>query len=257
MPQLGYSICMQFISLQSGSNGNCLYLETGGARILFDAGISGIAAEKRLASLGKDIRDIDALIISHDHSDHSKCAGIFQRKYGIPLYISKKTLDATNIGKLNTVHHFHPGETMEFGSLSVETIPTAHDGADGASFIISEKGKRLGIFTDLGHVFHGLGDAIASLDAVFIESNYDPGMLARGPYPEFLKRRISGDGGHISNQESAELLSKRGSNLRWACLGHLSEQNNLPELAYGAHDDRVGCPLHLASRYEASPMLTL
>jgi phosphoribosyl 1,2-cyclic phosphodiesterase len=248
---------MRFISIQSGSNGNCFYLETDEVRILFDAGISGIVAERRLADMGRDIRDVDAIVISHDHSDHSKSAGVFHRKYGIPLYISKNTLEAINIGKLSTVRHFCPGQTIEFGQLSVQTIPTPHDGVDGASFIISSKGKRLGIFTDLGHVFKGLDEAIASLDAILIESNYDPGMLEHGPYPEFLKRRISGDGGHISNFESAELLAKNGRNLKWACLGHLSEQNNSPQLAYSAHDGRVSCELHVASRFEVGPMLSL
>jgi phosphoribosyl 1,2-cyclic phosphodiesterase len=251
---------MRAISLQSGSNGNCIYVEADGVRLLFDAGISGIQAEKRLASHGLDIRDIDALIISHDHADHIRCAGIYQRKYGLPLYVTDRTLEAAllshPLGRLQKVHNFISGETVFFGEVTVETMPTRHDGEDGSAFVIAHGGKRLGIFTDLGHVFSGLEEAVCSLDAVFLESNYDPRMLSEGPYPAFLKRRIEGAGGHLSNIEAAELLSSAGKKLRWACLAHLSEQNNHPEVAMKTH--RAVNPhiaLHTAGRYRPTGIL--
>jgi phosphoribosyl 1,2-cyclic phosphodiesterase len=251
------------ISLQSGSNGNCIYVEADGVRLLFDAGISGIQAEKRLAAHGRDIRKVDALIISHDHADHIRCAGVFQRKYGLPVYVTPKTLDAavsiSSLGCLTNVLHFRSGGTLRFGDVSVETIPTPHDGTDGAAFVVNAAGKRLGILTDLGHVFDGLGRVVASLDAVFIESNYDPEMLTNGPYPLFLKRRIKGPGGHISNREAAELLRMAGVGLKWACLAHLSEQNNSPDVALRTHREVLSAafPLHIASRYAASGIFTV
>lgn len=253
---------MNFISLQSGSNGNCIYVESGSIKLLFDAGISGKQASERLSQSGRDITKVDALIISHDHSDHVKCAGIYQRKFGALLCITEKTLRAArsshDLGKIDCVEHFKSGGTIQFGHVKVETIATPHDGADGVSFIVDDGCSRLGIFTDLGHVYSDLKNAVQSVDAALIESNYDPVMLQRGPYPPFLKKRITGPGGHISNIESAELIAQYGSRLRWVCIGHLSAENNTPELALNAHakiNPSMIC--HLADRYSAGDVLTL
>ena len=217
------------ISLQSGSNGNCIYVEHGGVRLLFDAGISGIKAQQRLARHGRDIKNIDGVIISHDHSDHVRCAGIYQRKFKLALYATPPTMNTAraslNLGPIADVHTFDSGGTLDFGALRVHTLRTPHDATDGVAFIVEAGDKRVGILTDLGHVFDGLGGAIAKLDGVFLESNYDPHMLATGPYPEFLQARIRGPHGHISNEEAATLLfASAGPQLRWACLAHLSEQ---------------------------------
>ncbi len=254
---------MKLISLQSGSNGNCLYVEAGGVRLLIDAGISGISAERRLAALGRDIRDVDALLISHDHTDHISHAGIFQRKYGMPVHVTRRTLAAAEqrkkLGKLHTVCYFRPGGSLNIGGVRVETVPTAHDATEGVGFIIDDGSRRLGILTDLGHVFEGLSDAVSTLDALFIESNYDPRMLAQGPYPAYLKARISGSSGHISNSECARLILEHGEGLRWACLGHLSEQNNRPDIAMATHREIVGnrTRVHLAGRHMASDVFNV
>ncbi len=244
-------------SLQSGSNGNCIYVEAAGVTLLFDAGISGRQAELRLEALGKDIRDVDALIISHDHGDHSRCAGIYQRKFGLPVRMTRRTRETADarcgLGRMENVREFRAGQTMRFGSVRVETIPTPHDAEDGVMFIVRAERKRLGILTDCGHVFGDLRSAVGKLDAVVLESNYDPGMLARGWYPEFLKARISGPGGHISNIEAAELLAQEaGTSLKWVCLAHLSEDNNDPRLALSTHREVLGedLDIHVSSRYE-------
>jgi phosphoribosyl 1,2-cyclic phosphodiesterase len=255
---------MRIISLQSGSNGNCIYIEAGGKRLLFDAGISGATAAERLARHGRDIRQVDALIISHDHSDHIRSAGIFQRKFGIPLYVTGRTLAAAqtrcSLGKLNEVHHFRSGGVIRLGEATVHTIPTPHDGEDGTVFIVEDGTRRFGLMTDLGHVFQDLGRLIASCDAVLLESNYDPAMLANGPYPRFLKERIKGPRGHISNREAAELIGGAyGSRLRWAFLGHLSEQNNSPDVALRTHREVLGedQSLCIASRYRESDVMSV
>ncbi len=254
---------MLAISLQSGSNGNSIYVEAGGKKLLFDAGISGKQAEARLRRHGRDIRDVDALIISHDHRDHIATAGVFQRKFGLPIFVTETTLAAGYqrhaLGKLADVNHFRSGETLKFEGLSVETIPTPHDGADGNGFIVAAEGKRLGILTDLGHVFPELGDAIDSLDAVFLESNFDPAMLDGGFYPAYLKARIKGPGGHISNIESAELIERFGQKLQWACLAHLSQDNNTAELALETHRKVLGqrLPIKIATRYDVSDIFEL
>ncbi len=254
---------MRVISLQSGSNGNCIYLEAGSARLLLDAGISGLQAQRRMRAFGADIRDVDALIVSHDHSDHICCAGIYQRRYGLVLHATRDTLNAgqrrCSLGPLGKVRHFRSGSTLRFDGTTVRTLPTSHDAADGVGFVIEAEGKRLGILTDLGCVFEGLRDVIASLDAVILESNYDPDMLEAGGYPAFLKTRIRGDGGHLSNVEAAELLAGSGRSLKWACLAHLSHENNTPELAVRTHRRIVGTklPIHVASRYAPSAVLEL
>jgi len=254
---------MKVISLQSGSNGNCIYVEADGVRLLFDAGISGIQAEERLALRGRDAEGLDALLISHDHTDHARNMGVFHRKFGIPIYVTSETYRASSrhrLGEIGDLNHFTAGETLRFGKVVVETVSTPHDGVDGVVFVVDDGKHRLGILTDLGHVFGDLKPLIASLDAVLLESNYDPEMLANGDYPDWLKERIEGPGGHISNLESAELLRTAASKrMKWACLGHLSHDNNTPDLALDTHRKIVGSrmPLYVATRYEPSGVMEI
>ncbi|MCK4342944.1 MAG: MBL fold metallo-hydrolase [Phycisphaerae bacterium] len=247
-------------SLQSGSNGNAIYVEADGVRLLFDAGISGRQARLRLAAHGRDIREVDALLLSHAHSDHTRCAGIYQRLFQIPIYatVATERAMAPYVGKVHDLRHFGPGETLEFGPLTVHTLPTPHDADDSVAFIIEHDQKRLGVFTDLGHPFERLSTALRDLDAVYLESNYDPRLLATGSYPPELKARIRGDGGHLSNEEAAALLKGCGrGRLRWAALAHLSEENNHPEVALETHRRVLGqdYPLTVASRYHVSELL--
>ena len=254
---------MRVIALQSGSNGNCYVVEGGGARLVVDAGISGKRARQRAEDAGLNIAAADALLISHDHSDHSRSAGIFHRMFDLPIYATAGTIAGASrrvaLGRIGPPCRFRPGQTLTFGDLCVETMVTPHDGAEPASFIFDDGRKRLGILTDLGHVFAGLGDSVASLDAVILESNYDEHLLRTGPYPAFLKRRITGDGGHISNTEAADLLRQAANGLSWACLGHLSGENNNPQLALDTHRNILGeaLPLHVAGREGPSEVLTV
>lgn len=254
---------MRVIALQSGSNGNCFFVETAGVRLLFDAGISGVTVQQRLQAHGVDIRTVQALLISHDHGDHVRGMGVVHRQYKIPIHITRATLAAASrfnrMGKLGDVRHFEAGATLCFDQVSIATIRTPHDAVEGVGFVIDDGQTRLGILTDLGHVFDGLAELISTLDAVVIESNYDPRLLAQSTYPEALKQRISGPGGHISNIEAAELLSQSGRRLRWACLAHLSQQNNTPELARATHEKMLGgdFPLFVASRYGATEVGTV
>ena len=251
---------MEVISLQSGSAGNCVFVRSGESRLLFDAGISGSSAESRLADYGYDIRDCNALILSHEHSDHISGVGVFHRKFGLPVYANLRTWDATrarsSTGCIGSPNYFVSGKPFQIGSLRIETLRTPHDAIDAVCFVIEdvESGQRFGLFTDLGHVFSGLPKVIGTLDAVLIESNYDDDMLRFGPYPQHLKDRISGKRGHISNKDAAELLDAcDASQLQWACLGHLSAQNNSPEVALATHRERHGDRFQLfcADRYGA------
>jgi len=246
-------------SLQSGSNGNAIYVEAAGVRLLIDAGISGKLAEGRMRLRRRDARGLDAVLISHDHIDHVRSAGVFQRKFKAPLYMTRKTHMAVScdLGPLTDVHYFKAGQTLRFDSVVVHTLPTPHDAVDGVAFVVESQGKRLGILTDLGHPFDGLRDLLPTLDAAYLESNYDPHLLATGPYPAWLQARIRGAGGHLSNDESARLIHTAGRKLQWAVLAHLSEQNNHPDIALATARRHLGqdFPLFIASRYEVSPVL--
>jgi len=253
------------ISLQSGSSGNCIYIEAGGVKLLIDAGITGVQAQERLAAHGRDIRSVDAVIISHDHGDHIRHAGVFQRKFGIPLYVTPATLAAAasrcKLGKLKDVRSFRSCDKIRIKDVLVHAISTPHDGVDGAAFVIEAGVKRIGVLTDLGHVFKDLVHIVSSLDAVFLESNYDPAMLAAGPYPAYLKQRIKGPKGHLSNHEAAELLGRaaKAKRLQWACLAHLSEENNNPDVAIRTHRQVADndLTLYVADRYQASDVFTV
>jgi phosphoribosyl 1,2-cyclic phosphodiesterase len=253
------------ISLQSGSNGNCIYVETNGVKLLIDAGITGTLARDRLAAHGRDIREVDAVLISHDHGDHIRHAGVFQRKFGLPIYVTPATLAAASsrcsLGKLTDIRSFRSSDKLRFKDVLVHAVSTPHDGADGSVFVIESGAKRLGVMTDLGHVFKDLLPLVASLDAVFLESNYDPAMLAAGPYPAYLKQRIRGPRGHLSNIEAAELLRRAAASkrLKWACLAHLSEQNNHPDVALRTHREynNDGITLYVAHRRQSTDILTV
>ena len=236
---------MEVISLQSGSAGNCVFVRSGETRLLFDAGISGSKAESRLAEYGYDIRDCNALVLSHEHCDHISGVGVFYRKFGLPVFANLRTWNATrakpSTGCIGSPNYFESGKPFRIGSLRIETLRTPHDAIDGVCFVIEdvESGQRFGLLTDLGHVFSGLQKVVRTLDAVLIESNYDDAMLRHGPYPQHLKDRISGRRGHISNKDAAQLLDAcDASQLQWACLGHLSEKNNSPKVALATHRER-------------------
>lgn len=253
---------MQTFSCQSGSNGNCIFVQAGRTRLLIDAGISGKRADQRMAAHGQDIRQVDALFISHDHIDHVRSAGIFNRKYHIPIYATEETFRASRqwLGKVDEVRTFRAGDTLKIGEALIHTIPTPHDAVDGACFVIEHEGRNLGVLTDLGFVFPELEEIMGQLDGVYLESNYDPEMLRTGPYPIYLQRRIAGDGGHLANAEAATLLRDfTNGRLRWAALAHLSEHNNTPELAYQTAGQILGpkLPIHIASRYDVSAVFEI
>jgi phosphoribosyl 1,2-cyclic phosphodiesterase len=249
-------------SLQSGSNGNAIYVEAGGVKLLFDAGISGLQAKARMAAHGRDIHEVDAVILSHDHRDHVKAAGVWQRRFGLPIYVTRRTFQAIegDLGRLHDVRFFRAGDSLAFNGVAVHTIRTPHDAVDGVAFVVEHETKRVAILTDLGHPFDELPLVLEAVDAAYLENNYDPQMLATGPYPGWLKTRIAGSGGHLSNPEAAELLRGCGRRRpRWVAIAHLSEQNNNPELALETNRAAVGRSylFHVASRYGVSPILTV
>lgn len=245
---------MEVLVLQSGSTGNCFFVRSGHTSLLIDAGISGRQAQQRLAAAGYDPGDCAAVLLTHDHHDHSRSIGVFARKFHLPVYTTRGTWRRIERSQgdrgIDELCHFAAGQSWKIGDLTIESYATPHDGVDGVVFVIDDGSRRLGILTDLGHVFEELPKIIEGIDAAVLESNYDPAMLESGPYSISLKRRIRGSGGHISNDEAAQLLDRNGRHLQWACLCHLSCENNTPQLAWQASNRAVGdqMPLHIAHR---------
>lgn len=258
---------MLSFALQSGSCGNCYYYESGDVKLLFDAGISWRTAAQRLQAKGCTPDGIRGIFISHDHGDHTGCAGVFHRKLKAPLFCTRKTYSAmrSRLGKVHEhgLQYFRPGDVVDVGHVRVETFLTPHDAADPCAFIVDDGATRVGILTDLGHCFNDLKLALAEVDAVFLESNYDEEMLANNlDYSQHLKWRIRSPHGHLENTESAELIRDYASDrLQTAVLCHLSGENNCPRVALETHQrvlrDRTNLALHVSPRTAASPALVL
>jgi phosphoribosyl 1,2-cyclic phosphodiesterase len=253
---------MLTFSIQSGSNGNCIYVEAGDVCLLFDAGISGRCAETRMARHDRDVRRCQALIISHDHSDHTRGLGVFHRRFRLPVYVSQRVWKRvrSGAGAVRDLRFYQPGDTLRFGEVAVHTIRTPHDGIDTVCFVVEHERRRLAILTDLGCPFLELPSILGEVHAAYLESNFDPQMLWTGWYPEDLKQRIAGAGGHLSNDEAASLARGAVSGpMQWIALAHLSEENNTPDLALTAHRHALGrmFPLHVASRYDVGDLLSV
>ncbi|MBI5374583.1 MAG: MBL fold metallo-hydrolase [Candidatus Schekmanbacteria bacterium] len=225
---------MKISILASGSSGNCIYIENGESSILVDAGLSGKETEKRLCSIGRNIKDISAIIITHDHQDHVKGAGIISRRFRIPVMIDESAYNAARetIGDIEDIAFFEAGSTIALGGLKITTIPSPHDAASHVCLFIENGESCLGIFTDIGFVTEKIESIFSSLDAAVLEFNHDTDMLENGPYPPHLKKRIRGDLGHLSNLQATNLvLNKMSDRLHTLFLAHLSEHNNTPSIA--------------------------
>ncbi|MGQ9504765.1 MAG: MBL fold metallo-hydrolase [Thermogutta sp.] len=246
---------MEVLVLQSGSAGNCIYVESHGEAILLDAGISARQVQLRLAEHGKRLDAIQAVVISHSHRDHIAHVGVYQRKLRLPAFMTKDASQWVSDLDETLCQFFSPNEQLAFEHLTVEPICTPHDAPTPLAFVVSDGKHRLGVLTDLGHPFPELQRAFISVDAAILESNYDPVLLAKGDYPEWLQARIRGPKGHLSNQEAAMLVKQHGRHLQWICLAHLSQHNNTPEIAYQTYRKVVGRgePL-IADYFQPTPL---
>lgn len=224
--------------LFSSSKGNCCLIKNKNDVFLIDAGVSAKRIEAAVKQVGVAPEEIRAVFVTHEHSDHIKGAGIFARKYGTPIYATEATWRAMDdkLGEIPAVSKciLEPGTDFFLGDMNIESFSTPHDAADSVGYVISTAaGARFGLATDIGCVRGGWLDAVRGCAAVLLESNYDPGMLQAGRYPYELKRRIMSRKGHLSNDDAAEAaLALIAGGARQLVLGHLSKENNFPELAY-------------------------
>lgn len=211
---------MELSIIASGSNGNCYLLQSGKTSVLFDAGKSCRETAERMAALGKDIREVKGIVLSHAHGDHYWGIGPIARRLGIPVYVRKLVYLACR-QRLGPVDVRHFEDAFRIGDLEITPVETSHDVAS-CGFVVG----RFGIFTDTGCVTARMREIISGLDAVLIESNYDERMLMTGPYPLHLKERIASDRGHLSNEDASDFIRRYGDHLSQVFLAHISETSN-------------------------------
>lgn len=230
----------RFCPLYSGSDGNAIYVGAQDVHILVDAGLSGRSIEQALVSIGVNPRDLSALFITHEHSDHIRGAGVLARRLGVPVYANEKTWAAMeqSLGDvpLEQRRVFFGEQDFYVGPINVQPYAIPHDAADPVGYCFYLGDKKVSIATDLGHANGRIIDRLADSDILLLESNHDVDMLAANPaYPAALKRRIRGSRGHLSNDQCAEaLLRLLERNVHVAYLAHLSDHNNTPEVAMQA-----------------------
>lgn len=227
----------KFCSLFSGSTGNSLLVETDNSKILVDAGESAKKIVNALSLVDVDISDIDAIIVTHEHSDHVKSLGTLSNKYNIPVYANLNTWNAMPEQKNKVLadnqNVFVTNQDFEIKDLKIHPFAISHDAAEPCGFNIYNKKKKISVATDLGHVSPELLANLEKSAFVLLEANYDPKILKYSRYPYSLKQRIAGPNGHLSNNNSGEIVSHlMKSGLTNVMLGHLSKENNFPELAY-------------------------
>jgi phosphoribosyl 1,2-cyclic phosphodiesterase len=265
---------MRLCSLASSSSGNCVYVGSDTTHILIDVGISGKKTEAGLKELGLKASDLDGIFITHEHADHINGLGVIARKYGIPIYTTAATIDAIRdnktVGEIDEslFYPIVPDEKYIIKDLALYPIHTSHDAADPVAYRISHGTKKVGVITDLGCYSEYTVECLKELDALYLEANHDEHMLQVGPYPYYLKKRILGERGHLSNETAGKLLSRLlHDNMQTVMLGHLSKENNLPELAYESVRVEVTMsdtkytgndfPLYVARRSELSDVITI
>jgi len=202
-----------------------------------DAGLSGKRIVNSLTEIGVSPKEIDALLITHEHSDHIKGAGVLSRMFNIPIYANNKTWESMKdcIGPVRdeNIRIINTGECFCIGDVEVKSFKTPHDASESVGYCFFHGSKKISIATDMGHMSHEVLSSIKGSDLVLLESNHDVEMLKFGPYPYVLKRRILGERGHLSNDDAGKaILNILGDKFINVILGHLSQQNNYPELAY-------------------------
>jgi phosphoribosyl 1,2-cyclic phosphodiesterase len=228
---------MIFCSLYSGSSGNSMFISSGNAKILIDAGLPGKSIDKALKDIGQNPEELDAIFVTHEHSDHVKGIGVLSRKYDIPIYANELTWKAMpgSIGSIKEHNIKLMSEAhASIKDLDIVSFEIPHDSALAQGYAIYHGNKKVAIATDLGHYSEAVRKNIEDADVVLIESNHDVEMLKFGPYPYPLKRRVLSDFGHLSNDDCGKAIADMidGIKRKRVILGHLSNTNNYPELAY-------------------------
>ena len=229
---------IKFCSLSSGSSGNCQYIETDNLKILVDGGFSGKKIEGLLSSIGVSANDLDGIFVTHEHIDHVRGVGVLSRRYDLPIFANGSTWNAMEktVGKISSKNTkvFTSEKDLDIKDITVHPVKIFHDAMEPVGYVIYYKDKKISIVTDTGWVNDTMKDKIKDSDLYLMESNHDIDMLREGSYPWSLKQRVLSTRGHLSNDDAGrvlgEVISGKGEIV---LLGHLSGENNLPELAHG------------------------
>lgn len=261
---------LNFCSLYSGSSGNSLLVKTDKTKILIDCGTSLKKIVDALSSVNTDISEIDAILVTHEHSDHVQSLGNASCKYNIPVYANIETLEAMPKQKekisLENQKLFEIGKEFSIGDLAIKPFSIPHDAANPCGFNIYNNKSKLTIATDLGHMDSTLLNNLKDSSFILLESNYDPEILKCSKYPFMLKQRIAGPNGHLSNSTAGKTIAElMKSDLKEVMLGHLSKENNFPELAYqtvieelnNCNVDTSSLKISVANRYCPSKMIEI
>lgn len=257
----------QFCSLFSGSSGNCSFVQTNTTKILIDAGESAKKIGESLDEIHVNPSDIDAILITHEHSDHIKGLGTLSKKFNIPVYANKETWDAMKVQKekidKNNVNTFTL-DKFNIGDIEVKPFSIPHDAANPCGFNLYHDNKKMSIATDIGHMNNDVIKHLSNSSFMLLEANYEPEILKCSSYPYILKERIKGPNGHLSNLDAGKTISYLiNHGLNNVMLGHLSKENNFPELAYKTVVEELlqnnleenSIHLSVAKRYETSPFI--
>lgn len=256
---------MKICSLASGSKGNCLYLEIGDSRLLIDAGLSLREITARLELIGIAPESINGLLVTHEHTDHIRSIGAFARRYKTPVLISFATRQAAEryLNKVDLIE-FESGYSFTFRDLMIDPFQVPHDCCDPVGYLVDSAEGRFGTATDLGMVTRLVREKLKFAKALHLEANHDPDMLMNGPYPWDLKQRIRSRHGHISNQETLELLHDLAHDgLEALLLAHLSEVNNHPDKvveisrSFLSSQNRCAPQVTIGDQYQVGPLITL
>ncbi|PMR76583.1 MBL fold metallo-hydrolase [Billgrantia endophytica] len=224
-----------FASLGSGSKGNGTLVSDGETCVLVDCGFGLREAERRLARLGVHPRQLDAMLVTHEHGDHLRGVGPLARRHGVPVHLTPGTWFSGRLGEVPGLHWITPQSRFAIKSLVIDPVTVPHDAREPVQFRFETRGCSLGVLTDLGHPSDHVAEAFSGCDALILECNHDPHLLRTGPYPPKLKRRVGGNWGHLANGQAAELLARLGlDRLQRIVCSHLSEHNNRAELALEA-----------------------
>ncbi|MHA4844377.1 MBL fold metallo-hydrolase [Flavitalea antarctica] len=247
-------------SLNSGSNGNCYYIGNNEEAVLVDAGLPCKELELRMSRLGLSLEKVKAVFISHEHNDHISGIPTLLKRYRLPVYITTSTLRNGKIRfDATLINNFLPYQPITIGGLTITAFPKFHDACDPHSFIISNGKINIGVFTDIGKPCEHVTRHFSICHAAFLESNYDELMLSEGRYPWFLKNRITGGKGHLSNTQALEIfLQHRPSYMTHLLLAHLSRENNCPKLVGELFTKHAGTTnVVVATRYTETPVFEI
>ena len=223
---------MQFASLGSGSRGNCTLIETDGTAILVDCGFSMRETERRLHRLTREINQVSAILVTHEHGDHVRGVASLAKKYNIPVWSSRGTAKAAKLEVLQSWQCIDIHQVFEIDNLQIQPVPVPHDAREPCQFVFSDGDWRLGVLTDTGSITPYIEEQYSACDAFILEANHDEEMLAKGSYPVSLKQRVGGDYGHLNNGQARDLLNAIDtSKLQYLVASHISDKNNTVALA--------------------------